>query len=280
MKKILFVTDLYYEAKGRLYYEEDLFLTSELRKDFNLVICNPKDMNSFTDDFDLTIFRNAGPVANFKDEYELFRNNVKLKNLKTYNSFNGKGDMNGKDYLIELTKKNFDVIKTIDTINDFSKLPEVETYVIKPKDGADSIGMEFLSKEVLLRRVDKNDKNTLIQPLINFEYEVSFYFIDKEFQYALYAPDKNRRWELKEYKATKEDLDFANSFIEWNNINHGIQRVDACRDNTCRDNNGKLLLVELEDLNPYLSLLDISPKLRDKFVKKLKLSLQKLLDKI
>ena len=275
MKKILFVTDLYYEAKGRLYYEEDLFLTSELRKDFNLVICNPKDMSSFTDDFDLTIFRNAGPVANFKDEYELFRNNVKLKNLKTYNSFNGKGDMNGKDYLIELTKKNFDVIKTIDTINDFSKLPEVETYVIKPKDGADSIGMEFLSKEVLLRRVDKNDKNTLIQPLINFEYEVSFYFIDKEFQYALYAPDKNRRWELKEYKATKEDLDFANSFIEWNNINHGIQRVDACR-----DNNGKLLLVELEDLNPYLSLLDISPKLRDKFVKKLKLSLQKLLDKI
>lgn len=275
MKKILFVTDLYYEAKGRLYYEEDLFLTSELRKDFNLVICNPKDMNSFIDDFDLTIFRNAGPVANFKDEYELFRNNVKLKNLKTYNSFNGKGDMNGKDYLIELTKKNFDVIKTIDTINDFSKLPEVETYVIKPKDGADSIGMEFLSKEVLLRRVDKNDKNTLIQPLINFEYEVSFYFIDKEFQYALYAPDKNRRWELKEYKATKEDLDFANSFIEWNNINHGIQRVDACR-----DNNGKLLLVELEDLNPYLSLLDISPKLRDKFVKKLKLSLQKLLDKI
>ena len=275
MKKILFVTDLYYEAKGRLYYEEDLFLTSELRKAFNLVFCNPKDMNSFTDDFDLTIFRNAGPVANFKDEYELFRNNVKLKNLKTYNSFNGKGDMNGKDYLIELTKKNFDVIKTIDTINDFSKLPEVETYVIKPKDGADSIGMEFLSKEVLLRRVDKNDKNTLIQPLINFEYEVSFYFIDKEFQYALYAPDKNRRWELKEYKATKEDLDFANSFIEWNNINHGIQRVDACR-----DNNGKLLLVELEDLNPYLSLLDISPKLRDKFVKKLKLSLQKLLDKI
>ena len=275
MKKILFVTDLYYEAKGRLYYEEDLFLTSELRKDFNLVICNPKDMNSFTDDFDLTIFRNAGPVANFKDEYELFRNNVKLKNLKTYNSFNGKGDMNGKDYLIELTKKNFDVIKTIDNINDFSKLPEVETYVTKPKDGADSIGMEFLSKEDVLKKVDKDDRNTLIQPLINFEYEVSFYFIDKEFQYALYAPDKNRRWELKEYKATKEDLDFANSFIEWNNINHGIQRVDACR-----DNNGKLLLVELEDLNPYLSLLDISPKLRDKFVKNLKLSLQKLLDKI
>lgn len=31
MKTLLFVTDLYYEAKGRDYYEEDLFLTSKLR---------------------------------------------------------------------------------------------------------------------------------------------------------------------------------------------------------------------------------------------------------
>lgn len=114
MKKILFVTDFYYEAKGRLYYEEHLFLTGQLRKDFDLVICNPKDMNKFTEDFDLTIFRNAGPIANFKEEYDLFRQNISSKKLNTYNSFNGKGDMNGKDYLIELTNKGFDVIKTID----------------------------------------------------------------------------------------------------------------------------------------------------------------------
>lgn len=272
MQKILFVTDLYYEAKGRLYYEEDLFLTSELRKDFNLVICHPKDMNNFNEDFDLTIFRNAGPASNFNEEYELFRKKIVSNNLKTYNSFNGKGDMNGKDYLIELTNKNFPVIKTIDNLSSFNNLPEVETYVVKPKDGADSIGMEFVSKEELFKTVDLNDKNTLIQPLINFKYEVSFYFIDKEFQYALYAPDKAKRWDLKEYTPTKEDLEFAQSFIEWNNLNHGIQRVDACR-----DEQGKLLLVELEDLNPYLSLLEISSELRDKFIKELKVSLQKVL---
>lgn len=274
MKKILFVTDFYYEAKGRLYYEEDLFLTGQLRKDFDLVICNPKDMNKFTEDFDLTIFRNAGPIANFKEEYDLFRQNISSKKLNTYNSFNGKGDMNGKNYLIELTNKGFDIIKTIDTLQNFDKLPESKTYVVKPKDGADSIGIEFLSKDEVFKTVDKNDKNTLIQPLINFDYEVSFYFIDKEFQYALYAPDKNRRWELKEYTPTKEDLEFAQSFIEWNNLDHGIQRVDACR-----DENGQLLLVELEDLNPYLSLLDISPTLRDKFVTTLKSSIKKALDK-
>ena len=49
--------------------------------------------------------------------------------------------------------------------------------------------------------------------------------------------------------AELDDLKFARKFIEWNDIKYGIQRVDACRTKT-----GKLLLVELEDLNPFLSL--------------------------
>lgn len=273
MKKILFVTDLYYNANGRRYYEEDLFITSKLRDEFKLVICNPKDMDSFNDEFDLTIFRNAGPVANFPDEYNKFRNKIKTNNLKTYNSFDGKGDMNGKDYLLELTNLNYPVIKTIDRIDNFDKLPNVDKYVIKPKDGADSIGMEIISKDEVYKKVSKEDRNTLIQPAINFEYEVSFYFIDKDFQYALYAPDKSKRWELKEYKATKEDLEFANKFIEWNNIDHGIQRIDACR-----DENGELLLVELEDLNPYLSVLELPSDVQDKFIKSLVKSVNRVLE--
>lgn len=273
MKKILFVTDLYYNANGRRYYEEDLFITSKLRDEFKLVICNPKDMDSFNDEFDLTIFRNAGPVANFPDEYNKFRNKIKTNNLKTYNSFDGKGDMNGKDYLLELTNLNYPVIKTIDRIDNFDKLPNIDKYVIKPKDGADSIGMEIISKDEVYKKVSKEDRNTLIQPAINFEYEVSFYFIDKDFQYALYAPDKSKRWELKEYKETKEDLEFANKFIEWNNIDHGIQRIDACR-----DENGELLLVELEDLNPYLSVLELSSDVQDKFIKSLVKSVNRVLE--
>ena len=66
--------------------------------------------------------------------------------------------MNGKYYLIELTNKGFDVIKTIDTLQNFDKLSESKTYVVKPKDGADSIGMEFLSKEVLLKLWTKMTK--------------------------------------------------------------------------------------------------------------------------
>ena len=273
MNKILFVTDLYYKANGRNYSEEDIFITSKLREDFNLVICNPKDMDAFNNDFDITIFRNAGPVANFPKEYNKFREKIKSNNLKTYNSFDGKGDMNGKDYLLELTRLGYPVIRTIDSINDLKNLPKVDKYVIKPKDGADSIGMEFVSEEELYKKISKESTDTLIQPAINFEYEVSFYYIDKEFQYALYAPDKSKRWELMEYEATKEDLDFAMKFIEWNNIDHGIQRVDACR-----DQHGNLLLVELEDLNPYLSVLELSEELQGKFIDSLKNSINKVLN--
>jgi len=272
MKTLLFVTDLYYEAKGRNYYEEDLFLTSKLREDFQLVICHPEDTETFEKDFDLIVFRNAGPVANFKDKYQAFRNRVVSDHLKTYNSFDGKADMNGKEYLIELTNAHFPVIPTIDTLDSLNKLPDVETYIVKPKDGADSIGMEFLTKDELKEKVDSESKNTLVQPFIDFEYEVSFYFVDHEFQYALYAPDKEKRWELKEYVPTEQDLTFAKRFIEWNNLDWGIQRVDACR-----NEKGELLLVELEDLNPYLSLLELSAEKRQNFVETMKKSLQKAL---
>lgn len=272
MKKILFVTDLYYNAKGRNYYEEDLFLTSALREDFKLVICNPKDMNDFSEDFDLILFRNTGPAANFEEEYKIFRNKVKTNNLLTYNSFDGHGDMNGKNYLIDLTNKNMPVIKTVNNINDFHKLPHVDNYIIKPIDGADSIGLEFLSKKEICKKINSNNYDFLIQPFIDFQYEVSFYYIDRKFQYALYAPNKEKRWQMEEYTPTNEDFDFCNILLNWNNLSHGIQRIDACR-----DEHGNLLLVEMEDLNPYLSLLDISSTLRDKFVSSLKESLNNIL---
>jgi len=60
---------------------------------------------------------------------------------------------------------------------------------------------------------------------------------------------------------TNEDIKFAEKFIKWNKIKNGIQRVDACR-----TQDGKLLLVELEDLNPYLSILELDENTREKFI--------------
>lgn len=270
MKKILYLTDLYYPAKGRKYYEEDLYITKILKDYFAIVLCNPKNSKSFECDVDLIIFRNTGPVSGFEDDYKSFVERIALLNLKTFNEFSGNADMRGKQYLIDLTLEGYPVIPTVDDIKNINILPSCERYVVKPKDGADSIGLEFISKEELLKRDFADD--TLIQPAIDFEYEVSFYFISDVLEYALYAPDKNKRWELKKYEFTQEDKEFAEKFITWNSIKNGIQRVDACR-----TKDGKLLLVELEDLNPYLSILEVDEKTREKFMNDLIKSLKNMI---
>ena len=55
---LLFVSDLYYQAQQRTYYEEDIFLTSQLRDEFELVICHPLDTEPFENLVDAVIFRN------------------------------------------------------------------------------------------------------------------------------------------------------------------------------------------------------------------------------
>ena len=59
-------------------------------------------------------------------------------------------------------------------------------------------------------------------------------------------------------------MEFAQKFIRWNGIKNGIQRVDACR-----TKDGRLLLVELEDLNPYLSILELDEETRERFIRDL-----------
>ncbi|GLU53773.1 hypothetical protein [Dyadobacter frigoris] len=255
---ILYLTDLYFEAKGRKYCEEDLYLTSRLREHFDILLCHPCDSEKFEEIVDLIIFRNTGPVMHYKNYFNSFITRINTKKSPTYNAMSGKADMKGKSYLAKLTKEGYPVIPTIEHLQDLPLLPESDKYMIKLKDGADSIGMQVVDREGLV--VIELGGN-IIQPFVDFVYEVSFYFIDNDFQYALYAPDKSKRWELEIYDATANDLTFADRFITWNTVTHGIQRVDACRTSS-----GDLLLVELEDLNPYLSLDLLSIETREKFV--------------
>lgn len=260
MKSILYLTDFAYQAKGRRYCDEDIFIVDHLRRRFNVATCHPACCEPFEDAADLVVFRNAGAVSGFQDAYDAFRARVARKGLRTYNDFTGKADMAGKQYLLDMTDAGMPVIPTIDDIADLGKLPDVSRYVVKPKGGADSIGLEFLTRDDLLQR-EFSGHDTLVQPAVDFEYEVSFYFLDGEYEYALFAPDTGARWRLVPYDATEADLAFAREFVEWNSISHGIQRVDACR-----TREGGLLLVELEDLNPYLSLDLLEAGVRDRFL--------------
>ncbi|MEJ1222949.1 hypothetical protein [Sediminicola sp. 1XM1-17] len=258
MKTILYVTDFYYEAKGRKYYEEDLYITSHLKEHFNILIGHPHQVLSYLDIADVLVFRNTGSVLGYQQYFEKFVAQAKEQQIITFNSLDGKADIKGKQYLLDLTEMQYPVIPTVDNLKDLIKLGAPEKYVIKLKNGADSIGMEFLSKEEILK-IDL--KGRLIQPYLDFEYEVSFYYLNHKFQYALYAPNKEKRWDLQEYTTTDKDLAFAEKFVQWNAMERGIVRIDGCR---LKDNT--LLLVEVEDLNPFLSLDALNESKRKDFL--------------
>lgn len=253
---LLYVTDLAYPARGRRYCDEDIFLTSRLREHFALALCHPADAEALMPGFDAVIVRNSGPVLHYQEAYDSFRAAALAAGTRVYNPLTGRGDMAGKQYLLDLTAAGYPVIPTVDDPARLAELPQAASYAVKPKQGADSIGLHFTANPT------GPVGEVLIQPRIDFAYEVSFYFVDDAFQYALHAPDPARRWELTPYEPTPADLAFARSFIEWNTLDHGIQRVDACRAPS-----GELLLVELEDLNPYLSLDLLPAGTQDDFVR-------------
>ncbi|MCQ4208389.1 hypothetical protein [Streptomyces longispororuber] len=257
--RVLYVSDLAYEARGRRYGDEDVFLTSRLRASFDLALCHPLDAAALMDGFDVVVVRNSGPALGYQEAYDAFRAQALDRGTNVYNPLTGRADMAGKQYLLDLTEAGYPVIPTVDGPDALDRLPAAPAYVAKPKLGADSIGLRFVDPGDLAE-LPYSD-GLLVQPRIDFRYEVSFYFVDDALQYALYAPDPDRRWELRPYDVTDADREFARSFVEWNTLPHGIQRVDACR-----TPEGGLLLVELEDLNPYLSLGLLDDATRDAFV--------------
>ncbi|MEU1861414.1 hypothetical protein [Streptomyces gardneri] len=267
--RLLYVTDLAYPAKGRRYGDEDIHLTARLRADFDLALCHPLDAAALMEGFDAVVVRNSGPVLAYEKEYEAFRERALSLGTRVYNPLHGRGDMAGKQYLLDLTAAGYPVIPTVDRPEDLHRLPDATEYAVKPKAGADSIGLRFVGREELAA-LPYGD--LLVQPRVHFRYEVSFYFVDDHFQYALYAPDPERRWVLEPYEPTAEDLAFARRFVDWNTLDHGIQRVDACR-----APEGGLLLVELEDLNPYLSLDRVAEPVREHFADTLVRSLHDFL---
>ncbi|WP_441247288.1 hypothetical protein [Kitasatospora sp. McL0602] len=260
--RLLYVTDFAYPARGRAYGDEDRWLTAELRTDFAVAPCHPTEAAALMGEVDAVVVRNSGPVIHYREQYDAFVAEARARRIRVYNPLTGRADMAGKQYLLDLTADGHPVIPTAETPDG---LPPADAYVAKPKEGADSIGLEILTPEQLHARPHPG---MLLQPRIDFTYEVSFYYVDQAFQYALYAPDQERRWRLERYTPTAEDLAFADRFVRWNTLSHGIQRVDACR-----TADGRLLLVELEDLNPYLSLDLLDEPTRTAFVAAFKASL-------
>jgi hypothetical protein len=269
-KTILFLTDL---NNGE---DEDLITIKYLKQDFTITVSYFYNIENIEKNFDLIIIRNTWPSNESKlNKYNKlkqdFLKRAKIKKLKIYNDLNASCDRKGKDYLVKLYENSFPVIPSIDLINNFSKLPKVKEYLIKPKNGFSSIGIKVIKKNDI-KKIKLN--NQIIQPKFNFQYELSFYFVDNELLYCLiFEPSKVPNWpKPKIYNPTKKEVDFAMQFLNWNKMKFGICRVDALR-----LPNGKLLLLEIEDDSPYFSITEIDKKFQQLFLKKILKSIKKII---
>lgn len=257
--RVLYVTDPTYVAQGREYAGEDRWLSARLAETYDVRTCLPTEAADLMDVFDVVVVRNSGPALGYLQEYQRFRQHALATGRPVYNELTGKADMLGKQYLLDLSDAGYPVVPTVGTAEEIDRLPASERYVVKPLLGADSSGLYLATAEELAA---DEPVDAIVQPLVDIAYEVSFYFVDDTFVYALFTPDPAQRWELEPYEPSEDDVAFARRFVEWNEIRHGIQRVDACRTAT-----GQLLLLELEDLNPFLSLDRATAESREELVR-------------
>lgn len=267
--QLLYLTNLYTDSE-----EEDIYLSNYLRKYFNVYITHPLDASDLEDRFDLVLIRNIWPTHEYENrKTELIRRLIKkgfIPRSSVENGYLKHKNYLEKEYLLDLFKQGYPVIPSVDRISDLDKLGSFPHYFIKPKNKCDGIGSAKVTRRELLK---KGLRNYIIQPYIEFDYEICFYFIDNKFVQAFSTPNRLRQQGYKIYKPTSEDLNFARKFVKWNNLLFGLQRVDAIRVKSTK----KLLLTELEDLAPYLYLLELPTRYRAKMAYSLLQSLNKIL---
>lgn len=254
--RLLFLTNLNNGAR-----EEDDFLVSRLTQDSEIIVVHPMECEQYLDKADKIIIRNIWPTHEYLHKWKQIKRVLKQSGIFTFNSLEGKGDNEGKSYLLELYMQGYPVIPSIDSISDLPKLPQGENYWIKPKDGADGYAARKISKHEL-EHLDLTDY--IIQPYVEFIDEPSFFFINSVFAYAITMPNRIADTNIQWYEPTSKDMEFARKFVQWNDLPHGIQRIDALR---LKD--GSLLLTEVEDIAPYLYLLDLPEWKKDLVIEKL-----------
>lgn len=170
---------------------EDIWLARTFQKDgHNVAIVDKNYDEGLEDIFDIFLERNTwdsnATIENVKEKYE-FRKRIIKKNLLRIN-FDGKYDGGDKKYLVDLFKKGYQVIPSIDSLKDLKLLNNPNKYMLKLKDSYDGIGQLVVDKDDLKQ---KFDNSYIIQPLMKFKSEVQFYYIKDKFEYALeFIPSK------------------------------------------------------------------------------------------
>lgn len=263
-KKLLFLTN-----RDNGAFEEDAYLSDRLKDFYEVTLVHPLQAEQYLSKIDGVLIRNVWPTHEYSDKWKKIKHQLKESGVAIYNPLTGKGDNRGKEYLVELYKKGYPVIPSVEHAEELNKLPQSAYYWIKPFDGCDGSGAGKFTKEEI--KV-KNLANYIIQPYEEFKEEPSFFFIDNQFAYAITMPNRLEDHDIKPYIPTEEDLTFARKFVGWDDLKYGVERVDAVR-----TADGQLLLTEDEDIAEYLYICEMPEKIRDEIVLKMIESIMKVI---
>jgi hypothetical protein len=125
--RVLYLTDLTYQARGRRYCDEDIQLAADLRQHFVLAMCHPLDALDLMDDFDVVVVRNTGPVIHYQQTYDAFTRRARDAGAKVFTELTGRADQRGKQYLLDLFAAGLPVIPTIERPDEIERLPSVRS---------------------------------------------------------------------------------------------------------------------------------------------------------
>jgi len=261
--KILIVTDI--DNPG---LKEDCFIAKSFIKDGHHVTLARQDYDEKMDEiFDIIVIRNIWHFDSIN--YEKYKNNMvnlrkrlKNKNIPTINLY-GIFDDFGKLYLEKLYNDGYPVIPTATKLSQFDNYDSNDVILLKPINGYEGYGIVEKNKNEITET-----NGFIIQPKINFEKEVEFYFINKQFQFVLeFVPSKKPVYPIpKLYNYTKDELKIAQDFANLCDEKFvGVQRIDFLK-----TMDGKLLLLEIGDSSPYLNLNSLDEHTRNKFLENYK----------
>ena len=257
--KILMITNLENECSI-----EDVWIANSLINDGHEV----KLVNKYYDpalekEYDIFVKRyswiediNDFSVGAEESDYET---RILKKDLPRIN-FDGKFDNKGKHYLSKLYKEGYQVVPTVNSIDELNTIGGHEKYLVKPVNGYAGFGIIETNKDNISNYWDED---YVIQPLLNFDSEVQFYFVGNKYEFAqIFIPKKILSHEnALSYTPTFEEIELAKTFANLNGNNfNGVQRIDFLK----KDN--KILLSELEDDSPYMAIEALNDNMREQFI--------------
>jgi hypothetical protein len=177
--------------------------------------------------------------------------------------------MRGKGYLCDLFRAGYGVIPSARSVEHLDQLPLTDHYFCKPEFGGGSVGCKKMNKTEI---TGMRAKSQILQPFVSIASEMSLFYLDGEFEYALRCSSPAQRWSLFPYIPTTMELNLAKQFILWNALEYGLQRIDLCR-----SHQNELFLMEIEDFCPFLSLADVDGTTRERFISRFRESLDRRL---